>query len=146
MNHTPSAGFGGWQPTVREAFVDTPVARIHYARAGDGPPVLLIPGSGGWKLTFAAMIKELAHGHTVFAADPPGQGRTEIVDRSGCYGAARTGTSRSNSPSGSPPNYHGRRLTSWSAAVIRCTMTCLRKPTHYCTRFYVPAIHRVVPG
>ncbi|WP_280309690.1 alpha/beta fold hydrolase [Nocardia abscessus] len=65
--------------------MDTPVARIHYARAGDGPPVLLIPGSGGWKLTFAAMIKELAQRHTVFAVDPPGQGRTEILDRSGPF-------------------------------------------------------------
>ncbi|WP_406274240.1 alpha/beta hydrolase [Nocardia sp. NBC_00881] len=32
------------------------------------------------------MIKEFAHGHTVFVADPPGQGRTEIVERSGPFG------------------------------------------------------------
>lgn len=41
---------------IRETFVDTAVARFHYARAGTGPPVLLLPGAGGWKLTFQGMI------------------------------------------------------------------------------------------
>jgi pimeloyl-ACP methyl ester carboxylesterase len=66
---------------IRETFVDTAVARFHYAQAGSGPPVLLLPGAGGWKLTFQGMIGALAQRHTVYALDPPGQGRTEILDR-----------------------------------------------------------------
>ncbi|WP_312873113.1 alpha/beta fold hydrolase [Kibdelosporangium persicum] len=66
--------------------MDTTAARFHYARAGTGPPVLLLPGAGGWKLTFQAMIGALAQHHTVYALDPPGQGRTEIRDRTFPFG------------------------------------------------------------
>jgi hypothetical protein len=34
------------------SFVETALARYHYSREGAGPPVLLLPGSGGWALTF----------------------------------------------------------------------------------------------
>jgi 4,5:9,10-diseco-3-hydroxy-5,9,17-trioxoandrosta-1(10),2-diene-4-oate hydrolase len=71
---------------IYETSVDTGVARFHYARAGSGPPVLLLPGSGGWKLAFQAMIGVLAQHHTVYALDPPGQGRTEILDQAFPYG------------------------------------------------------------
>jgi pimeloyl-ACP methyl ester carboxylesterase len=71
---------------IRETFVDTEVARFHYAQVGSGPPVLLLPGAGGWKLTFQGMIGELAQHHTVYALDPPGQGRTEILDRTFPFG------------------------------------------------------------
>jgi pimeloyl-ACP methyl ester carboxylesterase len=67
-------------PVADETYVDAGVARFHYARAGDGPPVLLLPGSGGWKLTFQATVDVLSRHHTVFALDPPGQGRTRILD------------------------------------------------------------------
>lgn len=63
-----------------EGFVDTEVARFHYSRTGDGPPLLLIPGGGGWRFNFQAMIPVLAQRHTVYALDPPGQGLTEIVE------------------------------------------------------------------
>jgi pimeloyl-ACP methyl ester carboxylesterase len=39
---------------------------------------LLVPGAGGWRLTFHAMAPFLAGRHTVFALDPPGQGLTEV--------------------------------------------------------------------
>jgi pimeloyl-ACP methyl ester carboxylesterase len=73
-------------PAPREASVDTAVARFRYARLGSGPPVLLLPGSGGWKLTFQAMLGVLAQHHTVYALDPPGQGRTEILDATTSFG------------------------------------------------------------
>lgn len=39
------------EPLVTHArYVDTAVARFHYARTGTGPPVLLLPGAGGWRL------------------------------------------------------------------------------------------------
>lgn len=63
-----------------EGFVDTEVARFHYSRTGHGPPLLLIPGSGGWRFNFQAMIPVLAQRHAVYALDPPGQGLTGIVE------------------------------------------------------------------
>lgn len=65
---------------MHEGFVDTAVARLHYSRTGDGPPLLLIPGSGGWRFNFEAIIPVLAERHAVYALDPPGQGLTKIVD------------------------------------------------------------------
>ncbi|MEU7832937.1 alpha/beta hydrolase [Nonomuraea sp. NPDC049129] len=61
--------------------VETALARFHYARAGNGPPVLLLPGAGGWRFTFQDLIPVLSQRHTVYALDPPGQGATEILDR-----------------------------------------------------------------
>ncbi|MFI6786816.1 alpha/beta fold hydrolase [Nonomuraea sp. NPDC050383] len=62
------------------SYLQTRQVRFQYTRAGSGPPVLLIPGSGGWKLTFHAMMRRLARHHTVYALDPPGQGATEIAN------------------------------------------------------------------
>jgi pimeloyl-ACP methyl ester carboxylesterase len=59
-------------------YVDSAVARFAYTKAGSGPPVLLVPGAGGWLVTFRSMMAVLAESHTVFALDPPGQGRTEV--------------------------------------------------------------------
>ncbi|MET7332175.1 alpha/beta fold hydrolase [Nonomuraea sp. NPDC005650] len=78
---------------LHETYLDTESTRFHYARAGNGPPVLLLPGSGGWKLTFEAMLDVLAPHYTVYALDPPGQGATEILDRAlplGADGIARS--------------------------------------------------------
>ncbi|MBB5781815.1 alpha/beta fold hydrolase [Nonomuraea jabiensis] len=72
---------------LHETYLDTEVIRFHYARAGNGPPVLLLPGSGGWKLTFQAMLEVLAPQYTVYALDPPGQGAMEILDRALSLGA-----------------------------------------------------------
>ncbi|MGP4103803.1 alpha/beta fold hydrolase [Nonomuraea sp. KM90] len=71
---------------VHETYVDAEEARFHYAKAGSGPPVVLLPGSGGWKLTFQALIGVLAQQHTVYALDPPGQGLTEIIDHAFPFG------------------------------------------------------------
>jgi 4,5:9,10-diseco-3-hydroxy-5,9,17-trioxoandrosta-1(10),2-diene-4-oate hydrolase len=59
--------------------------RFAYVRAGSGPPVLLLPGAGGWRLTFAAMLDRLAAGHTAYALDPPGQGDTRVLDPAFAY-------------------------------------------------------------
>jgi pimeloyl-ACP methyl ester carboxylesterase len=65
---------------MEDVFLDTSVARFRYHRTGSGPPVLLLPGSGGWRLSFHAMIDVLSTHHTVYALDPPGQGGTVVVD------------------------------------------------------------------
>lgn len=66
--------------------VETGVAKFHYHRAGSGSPVLLLPGAGGWQLTFQAMVARLSEHHTVYALDPPGQGETEIISSGFPYG------------------------------------------------------------
>jgi pimeloyl-ACP methyl ester carboxylesterase len=68
-------------------YVETASARFHYARTGTGPPVLLVPGGGGWRLNFSALATVLSRSHTVYALDPPGQGRTEIVEADFDFGA-----------------------------------------------------------
>jgi len=65
---------------VTDQYLDTAVARFRYGRAGTGTPVLLLPGGGGWRLTFHTMAAVLAERHTVLALDPPGQGLTEVLD------------------------------------------------------------------
>jgi pimeloyl-ACP methyl ester carboxylesterase len=65
---------------VEQRTLDTPAVRFQYAVAGDGPPVVLVPGAGGWKLSLDRMISELSDSHRVFAVDPPGQGGTRVVD------------------------------------------------------------------
>ena len=72
---------------MMDRYVDSTVARFRYAMTGSGPPVLLIPGSGGWRLTFHSMAAALAERHTVVALDPPGQGRTHVLDREFGYDA-----------------------------------------------------------
>lgn len=64
----PTTG-GAPVPLAHETYVDTAGARFRYARAGSGPPVLLLPG-GGWKFTFQAMIGVLAQHHTIYALAP----------------------------------------------------------------------------
>lgn len=63
-----------------ETVVATTQVRFNYARVGAGPPVVLLPGGGGWRLTFEALATQLSQTCTVYALDPPGQGRTRVTD------------------------------------------------------------------
>ncbi|GAB3930329.1 alpha/beta fold hydrolase [Kribbella albertanoniae] len=69
------------------AVVSTAQVRFSYVRAGSGPPVVLLPGAGGWQLTFDALVAELAASHAVYAVDPPGQGGTRVLDSDYGYDA-----------------------------------------------------------
>ncbi|MFI6602140.1 alpha/beta fold hydrolase [Nonomuraea sp. NPDC050536] len=79
-----------WQPpeerdfhsswSVDSHFVDTPVARFHYTKAGKGSPVVLLPGGTLWSYTYRDTIPALAKDHTVYAVDPPGYGYTTVHD------------------------------------------------------------------
>jgi 4,5:9,10-diseco-3-hydroxy-5,9,17-trioxoandrosta-1(10),2-diene-4-oate hydrolase len=64
---------------IREEQIQTAMVRFNYAVAGSGSPVVLVPGSGGWRLTFERMVERLAANHTVYAVDPPGQGETRVT-------------------------------------------------------------------
>jgi pimeloyl-ACP methyl ester carboxylesterase len=72
---------------VEQRTLDTPAVRFRYAVTGAGPPVVLVPGSGGWELTFHRTITALAARHRVFALDPPGQGGTRVLDPAFGYDA-----------------------------------------------------------
>lgn len=77
------AGSGYHSPYLRQMgsrYADTPLARFHYLREGDGDPVILLsPGAAsvvGWK----EQIDVLAREHTVYVVDLPGQGYTKLKD------------------------------------------------------------------
>ncbi|GAB2682530.1 alpha/beta fold hydrolase [Kribbella swartbergensis] len=53
---------------------------FRYAVAGSGSPVLLLAGGGGWRLTYDALLEQIAERHTAYVVDPPGQGGTRVVD------------------------------------------------------------------
>jgi pimeloyl-ACP methyl ester carboxylesterase len=54
--------------------------RIHYRRAGGGPPLVLLHASPGSSAGLESLILELAGNHTVIAIDTPGYGESEALD------------------------------------------------------------------
>lgn len=57
-------------------YVETATARFHYRKAGEGPPLVLLPGGSLWSYTYRDIIPALATAHTVYAVDLPGSGYT----------------------------------------------------------------------
>ncbi|MEU0567328.1 alpha/beta hydrolase [Nonomuraea sp. NPDC005983] len=76
----PEARGSATSPLSQSRFVDTAVARFHYSRTGDGPPVVLLPGGTQWIHTYRDVIPALAADHTVYAVDLPGNGYTTVRD------------------------------------------------------------------
>lgn len=79
----PEAGRGYQQPYLEEVpsrFVETSVARFHYARAGSGPPVVLVSPGAAWIVAWRHQLEALSKNHTVYVVDLPGQGYTELKD------------------------------------------------------------------
>ncbi|MFB9413677.1 alpha/beta fold hydrolase [Dactylosporangium matsuzakiense] len=66
-------------------FVDTRVARFHYLREGEGPPLVLLPGGTASTFAWRPQLQALSAGHTVYVVDLPGQGYTEVHDRHFAY-------------------------------------------------------------
>ncbi|MEM9011261.1 MAG: alpha/beta fold hydrolase [Pseudomonadota bacterium] len=71
-----------WPPTG--AFLNVEGQRVHYVRAGEGPPVVLIHGASGnlrdW--TFR-IFDEMAAAHDVIAFDRPGHGYSDRAAEDG---------------------------------------------------------------
>ena len=61
-------------PTVQRDYVDVNGMNVYYAKAGDGPPVVLLHGLGASHLTWQENLEELAAHFTVYAMDIPGHG------------------------------------------------------------------------
>jgi 3-oxoadipate enol-lactonase len=60
-------------------FVETPRGRIHYRRAGSGPPLLLLHSNGMSWHEFGAVIPMLVDDFDVIAWDMPGQGDSDPI-------------------------------------------------------------------
>jgi pimeloyl-ACP methyl ester carboxylesterase len=71
----------GYRPEVGSRYVDTPVARFHYLREGQGPAVVLLSPGASSTFAWQPQLTAIARTHTVYAVDLPGQGFTELHDR-----------------------------------------------------------------
>ena len=59
-------------------YVETPLARVHYLQRGTGSPVVLLAPGASPASAWNAELTALAHDHTVYAVDLPGQGETRL--------------------------------------------------------------------
>lgn len=62
---------------IQRRFLRVGTRRVHYFRAGDGPPAVLIHSSPANARLLMKEIEELSRDHTVFAFDTPGFGLSE---------------------------------------------------------------------
>jgi pimeloyl-ACP methyl ester carboxylesterase len=62
---------------VRRRFLRVGARRVHYLRAGDGPPAVLVHSSPANATLLAPEIAALSRDYTVFAFDTPGFGRSD---------------------------------------------------------------------
>ena len=65
---------------VKERRLDLAGVSTAVLEAGDGPPVVLLHGQGGWAGMWLPVVPELADGHRVVAPDLPGLGASEVPD------------------------------------------------------------------
>lgn len=72
---------------VAEDRLDLAGVSTWLVRGGDGPPVVLLHGQGGFAAMWAGVIRHLAGSHRVVAPDLPGLGRSEVPG--GALDAAR---------------------------------------------------------
>jgi pimeloyl-ACP methyl ester carboxylesterase len=64
---------------MRRAFVDVAGRAVHYRRAGNGPPVVMLHGSPGDGQMLLSEIAVCAEKNTVFALDAPGFGYSDAL-------------------------------------------------------------------
>jgi pimeloyl-ACP methyl ester carboxylesterase len=84
---------------VAERRLDLAGVSTAVLEAGDGPPVVLLHGQGGWSGMWLPVIPDLMKTHRVIAADLPGLGASEVPD--------------------GPPD--AARVLAWLDALIQCT-------------------------
>ncbi|MCH7477635.1 MAG: alpha/beta fold hydrolase, partial [SAR324 cluster bacterium] len=74
MKNTSAPGVTEVTSAVRRDYLDVNGMNIHYATAGEGPPVVLLHGLGASHLSWQENIAALAESFTVYAMDIPGHG------------------------------------------------------------------------
>ncbi|MFG2298886.1 alpha/beta fold hydrolase [Streptomyces sp. NPDC048603] len=80
----------GYAAPADSQWLETPVARFHYVRKGPGPgsgtgtgtPVVLLSPGASWTFAWREQVEALSRTHPVYVVDLPGQGFTELRDRS----------------------------------------------------------------
>ncbi|WP_246264834.1 alpha/beta fold hydrolase [Acrocarpospora pleiomorpha] len=75
---TSAAGPANAGGDLRHGKVSVDGGSIHYVRAGNGPPLVLLHGWLGTWYTWNKVIPELARDHTVLAFDLPGIGESSV--------------------------------------------------------------------
>lgn len=63
---------------VESRYLDTDLARFHYTKQGEGPPVVLLSPGTAWVVAWQPQAEKLAADHTVYVVDMPGQGFTDL--------------------------------------------------------------------
>ena len=69
----------GWPNADASTFVEAAGVRWHVQRAGTGPAILLLHGTGGASHSWGDIVPLLARDHTVLVPDLPGQGFTPAL-------------------------------------------------------------------
>lgn len=65
--------------TITRHFVDVGQRRVHYRRAGSGPPLLMVHQSPRSSAEYAALIAAWAPYFTIIAPDTPGFGQSDSL-------------------------------------------------------------------
>lgn len=68
-----TARLASWPRAHESRLVDTELGATHIVTAGDGPPVVLVPGTNFAAAVWLDLVDELAGTHLVHAVDLPGQ-------------------------------------------------------------------------
>jgi pimeloyl-ACP methyl ester carboxylesterase len=68
-----STRLAAWDTSHETRVVDTELGATHVVTAGDGPPLMLVPGTNFAAATWLTLIDLLASTHRVHAVDLPGQ-------------------------------------------------------------------------
>jgi 2-hydroxy-6-oxonona-2,4-dienedioate hydrolase len=72
----------GLAPTSRFLEIDRPRMRVRVLEVGEGPPVLMLHGGGGFVSLWASLLAQLT-GRRLIAVDRPGHGLTDAFDYRG---------------------------------------------------------------
>ncbi len=76
---TAPAGWRADEPWATRGAIVRPGGVMGYARAGQGPVLVLLPKLGGWINDWAPLARELAGEYSLIAIDPPGHGSSRMA-------------------------------------------------------------------
>jgi len=74
-----SANTRASEPWTTRGTVARPGGVIGYARAGQGPLLVLLPKLGGWINDWSPLARELSSEYSLIAIDPPGHGSSRMA-------------------------------------------------------------------
>jgi pimeloyl-ACP methyl ester carboxylesterase len=66
--------------TIRSHFVTVGTRRVHYRRAGSGPPVVMLHPSPSWAKALDPYTRVFAERFTAIAMDTPGYGHSDLLE------------------------------------------------------------------